>query len=107
MSRLYFAQIYGLGAFGLWESVDDERFEKCVSNIIKIWGRLPLWEMPLILEVCRAVELDPEHPLPLKAISRLKISQNPLGFWIDGFSQLGSPVNTIFTLLALKSYGVI
>jgi hypothetical protein len=107
VSRLYYPQIFGLGAFGLRENVDDERFEKCVSNIIKAWGRLPLWEMPLILEICRAVELNPERPLPLKAISRLKISQNPLGFWIDGFSQLDSPANTIFALLALKSYGVV
>ncbi len=107
VSRFYFPQIYGLGAFGLWESVDDERFQKCVSNIVKVWGRLPLWEMPLILELCRAVGLDAEHPLAQKAISRLKVSQNPLGYWIDGFTQAGSSANTIFALLALKSYEVI
>jgi len=107
VSRFYYPQIYGLGAFGRWESTEDDRFEKCLTNILKKWDRLPMWEMPLILEMCRAVELHYEHPLALKALTRLTISQNPMGFWIDGFSQLGSPANTIFALLALKSYGVI
>ncbi len=91
----------------MWEGAEEERFGKCASNVSRIWGRLPLWELPLMLEICNAAGVGLEHPLIKRAVSRLKISQNPMGYWIDGFSQLGSPQNIIFALMALKSYGLV
>ena len=107
VSRYFYPQVFGVGAFGLRYGIEDERFAKTAVNTLGVWSRLPMWEMPLILEICRAVGLSADHILPSKAISRLRVSQNVTGCWIDGFSQTGSPQNTIFALLALKSYATI